>query len=230
MRGCLRLGSILATVVIAFHILGWGIDGESKAVLENDRVKIVRVDLPKDGTLPDDTRYDALTVQLGSGDVKFLQPGQLEKNEPEGTGHVHYFVARSKRSVKNAGKEPVSFMQVQFLRTPGKYLALDIPATHYCNPGSETACVTEKYLFCTDRFCAEQVTLGPGAISTQHTHAADHIVIPTSAFTWREEAKGKPPMNYDFKMGEAKFESKGVTHRLTNVGNTTATMFVIQYK
>jgi quercetin dioxygenase-like cupin family protein len=121
-------------------------------------------------------------------------------------------------------------MQVQFLRTPGKYVASQTPATHYCNPGTRKECVTEQYLFCTDRFCAESVTMDPGAFSNQHTHDADHIVIPTSDFTWREDALGKPSANHELKVGEAHYVGAGVTHRLTNVGTTTAKMFVIQFK
>jgi quercetin dioxygenase-like cupin family protein len=221
---------VLLTALLVAAQLAPGSDNDSKPLFENDRIRIVRVELPKDATLPDDVRYDAVTVQLTPGDTKFREEGNLEKSEQQGTGQVHYFVARSKRQVKNAGQEPVSFVLAQFLRTPGKYVALDIPETHYCNPGSATACVTEKYLFCTDKFCAEDVTLGPGAISTQHTHDSDHIVIATSDFTWREEATGKPPEDIKFKVGDAHYEVKGITHRLTNVGKTTATMFVIQYK
>jgi oxalate decarboxylase/phosphoglucose isomerase-like protein (cupin superfamily) len=90
--------------------------------------------------------------------------------------------------------------------------------------------VTETYRFCTDRFCTEDVEMTPGAMSTQHTHASDHIVIPTVNFSWREEPVDKPPATFDFKPGDAKYAPPGVTHRLVNVGQATARMFVVQFK
>jgi quercetin dioxygenase-like cupin family protein len=205
-------------------------DNALKPLIENERVRVTRVEVAKDASLPEDTKLDLITVQISPGDTQFQDPGQVGKIESAGAGQVHYFVARSRRSIKNVGKQPMSFMQVQFLQPPGKYVASQIPATHYCNPGARKECVTEQYLFCTDRFCAESVTMEPGAISTQHTHDSDHIVIPTSDFTWREDALGKPSANHDFKVGEVHYVEAGVTHRLTNVGTTTAKMFVIQFK
>lgn len=231
MRLFRRSSKMLLSVAVA--VAGMSLlasDSAPQTLFENDRVRISRLELPKDATLPENSPYDTVTVQLGPGETKFLEPGHLEKNEPGGTGQTHYFVARTKRLIRNDGKAPVPFIEVQFVSSPGKYSVLDVPATHYCNPGSKKACVTERYQFCTDKFCAESVTLDPGAVSTQHTHDADHIVIPTSDFTWREEASGKAPVDYKFKPGDVKYVPAGVTHRLTNVGTTTAKLFVIQFK
>jgi quercetin dioxygenase-like cupin family protein len=121
-------------------------------------------------------------------------------------------------------------VQVQFLRPTGKYVAFEVPVTHYCNPGSTTACVNEQYLFCTDRFCVEAVTLGPGAISTQHTHDGDHVVIATDDFQWRDEVVGKEGVDRRFKPGDVMYEKAGITHRLINNGNTTARLVMVQFK
>jgi quercetin dioxygenase-like cupin family protein len=202
----------------------------AKSVLENDRVRVTEQTLNKGGKLPTNNKYDVLTVQLADGETTYVDPGKLGKVQNTPLGDSHYFVTGSKRSIIGQGKEPVRFIQVQFLRSPGKYVPLEVPPTHYCNPGSKKACITEQYLFCTDRFCVETVTLEPGAISTQHTHDADHMVIPTSNFRWRDEAVGQPPEDQDFKLGTARYFQAGVTHRLINVGATTATMVVVQFK
>lgn len=221
--------TIVSAIAVCIYVTAAG-TGASKPLFENDHVRVTRIDLPVDATLPASTNYDVLTVQLEKGDSAFLNPGQLAKTETTPAGQTHYFVARSKRSVKNTSKRPIPFIQVEFLRPPGEYTALDIPATHYCNPGAQNACVTEQYLFCTDRFCTESVTLTPGAISTQHTHDADHMLIPVSDFTWREEVPGKSATDHEFKTGTVSYVPAGITHRLTNVGTTTAQMVVVQYK
>ena len=214
----------------AIAVLTVDMQAADKPLVENDHVRITRVELAPDGTLPNDNQHDAITVQVTEGKTEYLEPSKLAKTEPSGTGQAHYFPAGSRRSIKNVGKTPVLYVQVQFLQPQTKYSTLDVPRTHYCNPDSKKACVTEKYQFCTERFCTETVELTPGAVSTQHTHDSDHIVIPTTEFTWREEPSGKAAGNFDFKPGEAQYYEAGVTHRLINVGKTTARMFVVQYK
>jgi quercetin dioxygenase-like cupin family protein len=215
-------------MILALQSLGFALD--SQKVLENDRVRVVRAELPSGGELPTDNTLDALTIQLSAGRVYLLEPGQLAKDENSGRGQVRYFVAGSRRSLKNIGKQTVTFVQVQLLRPSGKYVPFEMPAFHYCNPGSQKSCVKEQYLFCTDRFCAETVTLDPGAASTQHTHDADYMVIATSAFTWRNEPVGKPPMDEKFSPGDVQYIEAGGSHRLVNTGSTTAKLFVIQFK
>lgn len=221
---------IVGFSVAMVAVSAFGAEPDSKPVLENDRVRVTRVDLGKDSAIPTDTRYEALTVQIGKGETQFIDPPQLAKTEIEGVGQVHYFVARSKRTVKNGGNTPVPMVFVQFLRPVGKYVAFDVPPTHYCNPGTGKACVTERYMFCTDRFCAETVTMEPGAVSTYHTHADDYLIVATSDFSWRDEGATQATQDTLFRVGDVKYMKAGARHRLTNTGTTTATVFVIQFK
>jgi hypothetical protein len=221
---------IVSGVVLALFAMMLAAQEGSKPLVENERVRVTRVEVAKEGSLPEEKKLDVITVQLSPGETEFRDPPQRAKTESAGTGQVHYFVTRSQRSIKNVSKQPLSFIQVQFLDSPGKYVATEIPATHYCNHGAKKQCVTEQYLFCTGRFCAETVTMDPGAVSTQHTHDSDHMVIPTTDFTWREDAVGRASANHEMKTGQAYYIDAGVSHRLTNVGTTTAKMFVIQFK
>ena len=220
------IGCSLAIAAVA----ALGAETDSKPVVENDRVRVTHVDLAKGATVPTDTRYEAVTVQVGKGETQFIDLPQLAKAEPAGVGQVHFFVPRSKRAVKNGGNTAVPMVFIQFLRPVGKYVAFDVPATHYCNSGSSKACVTERYMFCTDRFCAENVTLEPGAVSTYHLHADDYLIVATSDFTWSDEVAGQKPNDITFKSGDVKYMKAGARHRLTNTGNTTATVFVLQFK
>jgi len=223
-----RLGTLF--VVVLTGLVTFAQAQKPNTLVENDRVRVTRVDLSKGESLPDDNRYDAMTVRLKDGETALTESGQTEKMDSGPMQQSHYFVARSRRAVKNVGKETLPFVEVLFLRTPGKYVALDIPPSHYCNPESQKACVTERYLFCTDRFCAETVTMDPGAISTQHTHASDYMVIATSDFTWRNEPAGKPAADESFKTGDVKYIEAGGTHRLVNASGTTARLIMVQFK
>ena len=205
-------------------------DNSVQKLFENDRVRITRVSLSKGMSLPTANTLDAVTVQLEDGDTTFYSPLQVAKRDATKSGQVHYFVAGSQRSIRTDGKKPLAFVQIQFLHAPGKYVASEVAPSRYCDPGSPKACVTEQYLFCTDRFCGETVTLDPGAISNQHTHATDHIVVATSNFAWREEIPGKPSTVQQFKLGDAVYIPAGITHRLVNTGANPAHLFTIQFK
>ncbi|HVZ19206.1 MAG TPA: hypothetical protein VG897_18955 [Terriglobales bacterium] len=201
-----------------------------KPLLENDRVRVTRVDLPKGEFLPDDNRFDAITVKLQAGETALTEPGKMEKTDKSSLDDSHYFIAGSQRRVKNLEKNTLPFVEIQFLQPQGKYAPIDVPESHYCNPGSTKKCVTERYLFCTDRFCAETVTLEPGAVSTQHTHDADYMVVATSDFSWSNEPVGKPAVQEKFKIGDVRYIDAGGTHRLVNNGGTTVRLFVVQFK
>src|SRR5215813_4600391 len=47
----------------------------SKPLFENDRVRITRMDLPPNGSLPSDNQHDVITVQVTEGETRFLEPG-----------------------------------------------------------------------------------------------------------------------------------------------------------
>ena len=225
-----NLSRSLQAVAIALLIPFFAIAQASQPVIENDHVRVKRIDLPHGESLPDDNRYDVAIIRLEDGETVVTGPGQLEKADASPMGDSHYFIAGTQRAVKNIGKRTVPFVEVQFLQPQGKYVAFELPPSHYCNPSPEKECVTERYLFCTDHFCAESVTLDPGAISTQHTHDADYIVVATSNFTWRNENVGKAPVMEEFKAGDAHYIPAGGSHRLVNTGGTTARLFVIQFK
>ncbi len=225
----IRSGIAVALLALATATTLLAADSD-KPLVENERVRVTRIDLGPGESLPNTTQHDAITVQVADGKTVITAAGKKPKDEPGKSGHAHYFAAGSDSKVRNAGTTPVTYVQIEFLQPQGKYAPLDVPRTHYCNPDDKKACVTEKYQFCTDHFCTEWVELTPGAVSTQHSHDSDHILIPTSTFTWREEIPGKSPANFGFKPGEAQYYQAGVTHRLINTGTTTASMFVIQYK
>ncbi len=212
----------LFTLLFSPSMFARGGDTAPKALLANDHVRITLVEIASGGALPVDSRFDMLAVKVGDADV----PAAKRTKNPG--GDVHYIQARSAKLATEA--EPGTYVLVQFLRPQGKAVALHTPDAHYCNPGSQTACVREQFLFCAEHFCTEIVTLGVGAISTQHTHDDDHIVIPTKDFRWREEVAGKEGVDHDFKKGEPVYLDAGVTHRLFNDGQTTARMVVVQFK
>jgi len=102
--------------------------------------------------------------------------------------------------------------------------------SHYCNPGSETACVNEKYLFCTNKVCVEDVTLGPGAVTIKHGHTTDHMLIAVSDYELTDDTEGKAPTIRTKKSGEVEYIPAGIRHQLTNTGKDTARFIVVVFR
>lgn len=199
-----------------------------KPLVENDKVRVTAVDTPAGGKVASDPKNDNLFVKVADFGPAF--PESPKKANAWAKDAVQYVAAGYEKPTNSKDTSPAKYVQVQFQNPSGKYVAFDVPVTHYCNPGTQKACVNEQYLFCTDRFCVEAVTLGPGAASTQHTHTGDHIVIATNDFKWREEIPGAQAVQHDFKAGDAMYVKAGVTHKLINNGGTTARLVMVQFK
>ena len=199
-----------------------------RPLVENDKVRVTVVETGAGQKIASDQKNDNLFVKLGDFGPAF--PESPKKANAWAKDAVQYVAAGYEKPTNSKDTSPAKYVQVQFQHPSGKYVAFDVPVTHYCNPGTQKACVNEQYLFCTDRFCVEAVTLGPGAASTQHTHTGDHIVIATNDFKWREEIPGAQAVQHDFKAGDAMYVKAGVTHRLINNGGTTARLVMVQFK
>jgi oxalate decarboxylase/phosphoglucose isomerase-like protein (cupin superfamily) len=140
--------------------------------------------------------------------------------DPQGTVH----------STQNIGNQPIRVTAIDFLKATGKAVRSKQKASRYCNAGSKTACVKELYLFCTGTFCAEDVTFGPGAISTKHAHMTDHMLIAISDYELKDEVEGKGTVKRTRKSGEVEYIPAGITHQLTNTGLQPARFIVVAFK
>jgi len=90
--------------------------------------------------------------------------------------------------------------------------------------------VDEKYLFCTDKFCVEDVTMDPGAMSTKHSHSTDHMLVAVTDYQLTDVIVGKPKKVRTKKAGEVEYIPAGITHQLTNTGAAKARFVVIAFK
>jgi len=198
------------------------------SLIDNDKVRVSSIETAAGKNIAVDQQNDNLYIKVADFGPAF--PESPKKANAWAKDAVHFVAAGYEKPVNDKDKSAGKYVRVQFLRPPGKYVAFDVPVTHYCNPGMQKACVNEQYLFCTERFCAEAVTLGVGAASTQHTHTDDHIVIATNDFRWREEVAGGKAVEHEFKAGDAMYVKAGVTHRLINNGGTVARLVMVQFK
>lgn len=162
-------------------------------------------------------------------------------------GDVGYHQAGYTHAEENRGKTETRAVTIDFLEPAGKQQDPQHGANKYCGeepsavshqpsekanatPKAPKACVDEKYLFCTDKFCVEDVTMDPGAVSTKHSHSTDHMLVAVTDYQLTDVIVGKPKKVRAKKAGEVEYIPAGITHQLTNTGGAKARFVVIAFK
>ncbi len=186
-------------------------------VLENDQVRVFQVEAaPHAATLVHQHGFDYIFVSLGASDLRNEVVGRAPAELKLEDGEVHWSKGGFAHRIVNLSDQPFRNVTIELRHPQGAATPATQPASRYCNPGSKTACVTEKYLFCTQQVCVSDVTMGPGAVTMRHSHATDHMVVAVTDLAMSDEIEGKPPMTRAMKAGEVAYIPAGLTHRLVN--------------
>jgi beta-alanine degradation protein BauB len=202
-----------------------------KEILHNDRVTAYLVELEPGQSAPMHRHdRDLLGVFVSGGERKVTMEGGSPVEENTKPGEVRFREGGFSHSTENIGKSTFRVVDVEFETPQGKKAPASSKRSHYCNPGSRVACVTEKYLFCTPKFCAEDVRMGPGAKSSQHSHDTEHMLVAISDYSLSDDTVGKGIVQREVKSGGVEYLPAGITHVLTNTGKTEARFIAIIFK
>lgn len=202
-----------------------------KQILKNDRVTVYEVNIPVGQSIAKHRHeHDVLAVYISGGTTKTSTNDQAPVTNKYAAGDVRYRPAPFSHAVQNTGKEAMRIVDVEFADPQGLQEKPPIKKSHYCNPGSKEACVTEEYLLCTPKFCAEDVTMGPGAMSSKHTHDTEHMLIGITDYKLDDDTTGKGVIHRSVKSGGVEYLPAGITHVLTNTSNSTVRFIAIIFK
>jgi hypothetical protein len=105
---------------------------------------------------------------------------------------------------------------LEFVDSQGPRTPATRPAAHICNPDGRTACVDEKPLFCTSKFCVDDLMIAPHAVRPAGGVTNDQNLVAVSGYTFREEISGTAAAVHAKKRGEIKPMAAGPTRRWTN--------------
>jgi oxalate decarboxylase/phosphoglucose isomerase-like protein (cupin superfamily) len=152
----------------------------------------------------------AVVDKMAVGEVRFLKGGYAHATKNEGVGQLRVVI-------------------VEFADPQGKMEKVGT-SSRYCNPGSTTACVDEKQLFCTAKVCVEDVSIAPGAVTTKHSHATDHMLVAVSDYELTDQVEGKGAVVHMRKSCDVEYTPAGITHRITNTGQAPARFTVIVWR
>jgi quercetin dioxygenase-like cupin family protein len=210
--------------------VGLADDPTHKLILSNRTVQVYRVEIPVGGkTTLHRHDHDSLRITLDDSDSVDAIQGQAPAAAARKVGTTRWAKGGFTHQVTNKGATPLRGVTVELLEAGGPAKPATEPDSRYCNPGSQTACVDEHYLLCTDRICVEDVNFGPGAVTTRHTHTTDHMIIALTDLDMTDDAADRPSVRRQMKAGEASYFQAGLTHRLIN-GPQAARFIVVVWR
>ena len=204
---------------------------ERKEILRNQHVTVSRVEIPPGvSTAMHRHDRDVLSVFITGGDTLHTTEGEKPTRDKIASGTARFRNGGFSHTRANEGMDVFRVVVTEFAEPQGKSERISDKNSHYCNAGSKTACVDEKYLFCTAKVCVEEVTIAPGAITIKHGHTTDHMLIAISDYELTDVAEGKGTSVRNVKSGDVEYIPAGITHQLTNTGKNAARFVVVVFK
>ena len=204
---------------------------QRKEIFRNQRVVVSLLQIaPRDATPMHQHARDMISVFVTGGKTSRTMYGAKPMTDRIAAGEVRFRNAGFAHDTRNDGTGPFRATIIEFIDPQGKREKPASKKSHYCNPGSATACVDEKSLFCTAKVCVEDVTIAPGAVTTRHSHSTDHMLVAVSDYEFTDQIEGKGKVVRTRKSGEVEYIPAGITHQLTNTGKAAARFIVVVWR
>jgi hypothetical protein len=201
-----------------------------KEIYQDARVRVLLLDIPPgQATLLHRHDRDMLSVFVTGGKTRAVFNGGAPVDDTFAVGDVRFRSAGFTHSTEN--RDSVDFISVifEFVESQGEKVVPTRSATHTCATGGQVACVDEKPLFCTAKFCVDEMTIAPQGVEQDGPATMDRMLVAVSGYTLSEQAEGTATI-HSKKTGEVEFISAGPTRRWTNTATTPARYIVVTYR
>jgi uncharacterized RmlC-like cupin family protein len=184
------------------------------------RVTIFLLDIPPgQATLLHRHDRDMLSVFVNGGRTRASFNGAAAEEDSFTPGDVRFRSAGFSHSTENIGTDRFLSVIVEFVDSQGSRASAIRPATRVCNPDGRTGCVDERPLFCTSKFCVDDLMMAPRAVRPAGAVTNDQILVAVSGYTFSEDIPGNAPAVHTRKSGEIEPIAAGPARRWTNAGD-----------
>lgn len=200
-------------------------------IFENAKARAFRVELAPREVMPMHLHErDYIGVALTNAQLTVTAKGKPPVHTRMAAGHVSYNRAPLIHSARNDSPAEVRIVDLEFTEPQGAATPQKQAPSHYCNAGSKAACVDEKVLFCTEKVCISDVTMGEGAVTTRHSHTTDHMMVALTDYRLSDNVEGKGANVRVQQPGGVEFLNAGITHQITNIAQHPVRFLVIVWK
>ena len=184
-----------------------------KQIFKNERLSAYLLEIPPgQASLMHRHETDMLGIFVSGGETRSTISGNPPKDETFAVGTVRFRPAGFTHSTENIGANMFRAVVVEFNSSMGAIETDKPDDSHYCNSGTESACVDVKYLFCTARFCVQDVRIAPQAV-WRNDNAGDRLRVAISDYQFS---------THSGKSGEVEYISHGFAKHWTNTGDKPA--------
>lgn len=162
---------------------------------------------------------DMLAIFVSGGVTKSTIQGEPTTELKTAVGEVRFRPAGFTHSTENIDQNMYRVVILEFNSSTGAIQSTKPNDSRYCNPGSETTCVNEKYLFCTEKFCVQDLAIAPGADWHNNEYTSDQMLVAVSDYKLSNKQKGKDAAVRKRKSGEVDYIPRGPASQWKNVVN-----------
>jgi hypothetical protein len=202
-----------------------------KRIFKNDRVSVFLLEIPPNhASLMHRHDTDILSIFVAGGSTKGTIYGKPPKEDNFTVGEVRFRPAGFTHSTENIGRRVFRSVILEFNSSMGTIEQSKPPDSRHCNHGSETACVSEKYLFCTAGFCVMEISIAPGAVWRNSEYARDQMLVAVSDYQLSQKRKGNPAKVTKRKSGEVEYFTGGFARQWRNVISKPARIIAVVFR
>ncbi len=202
-----------------------------RQIFKNDRASVFLLEIPpKHASLMHRHDTDMLSIFVSGGETNATIHGSAPKEDRFAVGEVRFRPAGFTHSTENIGAHVFRSVILEFNSSAGAIQPTKPKDSSYCNPGNETACVGEKYLFCTAKFCVKEISIAPGATWRNNEYASDQMLVAVSDYKLSHRREGKAAHVQRRKSGEVEYLTGGSTPQQTNAGSGPARIIAVIFR
>jgi hypothetical protein len=202
-----------------------------KRILKNDRVSVYLLEIPPShASLMHRHDTDILSIFVAGGETRGTIYGKPPREDRFTIGEVRFRSAGFTHSTENIGANVFRSVILEFNSSMGALEPAKPPDSRYCNPGSETACVDEKYVLCTAGFCVKEITVAPGAVWLNNDYASDQMLVAVSDYRFSYQRQGKTALGRRRKSGEVEYLPGGSARQWENALNVPARIIDVVFR
>jgi hypothetical protein len=202
-----------------------------KRIISNDRVSVYFLEIPRGhASLMHRHDTDILSIFVAGGRTIGTIFGRPPREDRFEVGEVRFRPAGFTHSTENIGEDVFRSVILEFNSSMGAIEPTKPPDSRYCNPGSETACVGEKYLLCTAGFCVKEISVAPGAVWLNNDYASDQLLVAVSDYRFSYRRQGKAALGRRRKSGEVEYLTGGTARHWANALNVPARVIDVVFR
>lgn len=173
---------------------------------------------------------DMLSIFVSGGETKSTIYGKPPKEDRFVVGEVRFRSVGFTHSTENIGANMFRSVILEFNSSMGLIQPTKPGDSHDCNPALKTACVEDKYLFCTPGFCVEELRIAPGATWRNGSYQSDQMLIAVSDYELLGQPQGKATHTLKRKSGEVEYFPRGASRQWGNATGETASIINVIFR